>query len=259
MYLILCRQVPGLRPRLSKHKTRTGPDVQNRTRPTPAERILAQRAQRAEVGAGNQDEDRHHQQQRPAQQTSHPQADSNPVRVADPMLHEAVNLPGGQQPLAVPSKHPLQAAHPAPHSTSPTGGKDSELQYFLPGSSRQAPAPQQTQRAIPSPTVGDDPEAPGTDAEEEEDPARRHVAQKATHFRPLSPRCLISTMKTNLLDSQPPVGSKRQVQIDSELGENYEPPRKKQQPVASTAVEMSTLSSRKSKGNRGKGKGKGKR
>src|SRR5258705_10991273 len=193
MYLILCRQVPGLRSRVSKHKTRTGPDVQNRTRPTPAERILAQRAQRAEVGAGNQDEDHHHQQPRPAQprpaqQTSHPQADSNPVRVADPMLHEAVNPPGGQQPLAVPSQHPLpfQAAHPAPHSTSPTGGK--EHQYSLPGSSRQAPAAQQTQRAIPSP-IGS---SPGTDAEEEED---------------RSPRCLISTMKTNLPDSQPPVAS----------------------------------------------------
>jgi hypothetical protein len=31
MYLILCRQVPGLRSRVSKHKKRTGPDVQNRT------------------------------------------------------------------------------------------------------------------------------------------------------------------------------------------------------------------------------------
>jgi hypothetical protein len=41
----------------------------------------------------------------------------------------------------------------------------------------------------------------------------------------------------------------KQQEADSELGdENCELPRKKQQLVASTAVEMSTLSTRKSKG-----------
>jgi len=50
-----------------------------------------------------------------------------------------------------------------------------------------------------------------------------------------------------------------QQETDSELrDENCEPPKKKRQLVASTAVEMSTLSTRKSKG-KGKGKGKGKR
>ena len=72
---------------------------------------------------------------------------------------------------------------------------------FLPGSSRQALAAQQTQRAIQTPT-GDGPEAPGTDAEKEENKTRRHVAQKAANLCPSSPRCLSSTMRTNLPNSR---------------------------------------------------------
>jgi len=48
---------------VSKHKRRTGSDIQNQTRPTPADRIFAQRAQYAEASASNQEEDRHQCQQ----------------------------------------------------------------------------------------------------------------------------------------------------------------------------------------------------
>lgn len=163
MKLILCRQVPGLQSRVSKHKKRTGSDVQNRTRLTPAERIIAQRAQRAEVGAGNQEEDHHQRQQqlhpgsvqqlRKAQRASHPQADSNqrshPHSVVDlmplPGLPETVNPPGSQQPLPAPAPRaqaeadnqdvvhrqdqpplPLQPARQALSSTSNTGGEEHE-------------------------------------------------------------------------------------------------------------------------------------
>lgn len=51
--LSLCRQVPGLQPKRSTHDKRGVSNLKNRTRPDLVERILAQRARRAEITANN--------------------------------------------------------------------------------------------------------------------------------------------------------------------------------------------------------------
>ena len=53
--LTLRRQVPGLQPKKSGHKKRGVSSLENRTRPDLVERILAQRARRAEINANNQE------------------------------------------------------------------------------------------------------------------------------------------------------------------------------------------------------------
>ena len=203
--LVLCRQVPGLRSRVSKHKKRTEPDVRNRTRPTPADRIFAQRARRAEVGAGNQEEDHHQRQQQPhsgsleelrtAQCTSRPQADSNRGRPALPVPAQQVLGEADDQDVVYHQDQcpfPVQPAHQAPHSTSTIAGDE----YFRPGSSQQAAATQPTQLMIRQSLR---PEAPGTDAENE---APCLPAQKEAHFRSLSPLCPIVTNLPGLQNSQ---------------------------------------------------------
>ena len=53
--LTLHRQVPGLQPKKSYHKKQGVSNLENRTRPDLVERILAQRARRAEINANNQE------------------------------------------------------------------------------------------------------------------------------------------------------------------------------------------------------------
>ena len=184
---------------MSKHKKQTGPGIHTRIRQTPAERILAQRARRSEVNAGNQEEDHHRNQQLgpgPAQQPRTARVDSN--------QH-------GQQPHLAPTQqtdnHQAQRrAQEASRSIETDGSKD------LGGRHHAEPMPvERLETFVDGEGTGhvEGDNEDGLDIEEEQDHACRRKAQP--------PLRLSLTVQTNapqapvLQNSQPAPAAKRRV------------------------------------------------
>lgn len=184
--LIICRQVPGLRSRVSKRKRQTGPDVQTRTRQNPAERILAQRARR---DAGNQEEDHRHDQQLrpgPVLQLQSARVDSNQHgNSQQPHLVPAQQADGGKD-QAGPSHH---------HAAKPRSVPAERLETVVVG-----------EGAVHAEGDNDGDEL---NIEEEQDHARRREIQKE-----LRPSLTVQTNAPQapvVQDSQPAPATKRQV------------------------------------------------
>ena len=204
---------------MSKRKRQTGPDVHTRIRQTPAERILAQRAQRSEVirvNAGNQEEDHRCDQQLgpgPVQQPRTPRVDGD-QHGHDQQLH-----PAPTRQADTDNNHqaqPCRRAQEASRSIETDGGRD------LAGRHHAGPC---TVPAKRSETVvdgkgtghveGDNED--GLDAEEEQDHARRRKVQKEHEklrsLPPLRPSLTVQTNvpQTPVLQSQPVPAAKRRV------------------------------------------------
>ena len=189
--LILCRQVPGLRSQVSPRRRQTGPDVQARTRQTPAERILAQRARR---DARNQEEGHQHDQQLRSGSVQQPQT----ARV------NSNQHSNSQQPHLVPARQV-------------DGGKDLAQAGHHHDHAEPRTVPAERLETVVDREGAVHVEEDELNIEEEPDHARRHEAQKEQgqlHSLPPLPRPSL-TIQTNVpqapvvQDSQPALAAKR--------------------------------------------------
>jgi hypothetical protein len=217
-----CSQVPGLRPTGSRRKKRPGLNLQERTRENPVDRVLAQRARRAEAhgkeqlrrAEGNGNELSHRAEANRNGQPRHSEANRN----EHPHRPEANNHCGKQPRIPVQSTHQSPAnsdgdhtLHQPPHSRPILLGSDNEqADQVLPRLRRDGQHPEGE--------VDIEEEDEREAREEQEEQARRLHAEKHESARlekvaqslSLPPRRPSLTVQTNqpLRDSGPS-GKKR--------------------------------------------------